>query len=79
MTNIPIEELLPMANKSIYRLVRMASNRAIELADGKPALVENPATDKETTIALEEIRQGKVVCKSFVDIEAAKENKTDHK
>ena len=63
MANLPIEELLPMAENSIYKLVRMASNRALELADGKPTLLEKISSDKVTTIALEEIARGKVSIK----------------
>lgn len=60
MTNYPIEDLLPKSGGSIYRLVRLASKRALELADGKRPLIKDPATDKLTTIALEEVWQGKV-------------------
>lgn len=61
--NIPIEDLLPKAGDSIYRLVRIASNRAMELAEGKPPLIDKPSTKKETTTALEEIYQGRIVFK----------------
>lgn len=61
MAQQPIEELLPKANYSVYRLVRMAANRALELADGKPPLIKNPGTDKLTSIALEEIYQGRIL------------------
>lgn len=60
MSKPHLEELLPAAGGSVYRLVRMASNRALEIAEGKPTLIKNPDTDKVTTIALEEIAQGKV-------------------
>lgn len=63
----PLEELLPRADWSIYRLVRMASKRALELSDGRKCLVENPDSDKVTTQALEEIRQGKVESKEVAD------------
>jgi len=63
----PIEELLPRAGWSIYQLVRMASKRALELSDGRKCLVENPGSDKVTTQALEEIRQGKVETKDVAD------------
>lgn len=63
----PIEELLPQSNWSIYGLVRMASERAIELADGKPCLIKKPGADKETTIALNEILAGKLVFKSVAE------------
>jgi len=67
MSNQPIEDLLPKADWSIYRLVRMAANRTTELADGKPSLIEKPNSDKLTTIALDEIAQGKVVYKEVAD------------
>ena len=59
----PLEKLLPQANYSIYKLVKLASKRAMELADGKPKLIEKPSSEKTATIALEEIRAGKVVLK----------------
>ncbi len=60
MAHQSIEDLLPKAGGSVYRLVRMAANRALELSEGKVPLIENPVLDKDTTTALEEIRQGKV-------------------
>lgn len=63
----PIEELLPKSGYSIYKLVRMAANRAMELADGKPKLIETPSSDKAPTVALEEIRAGKVVLREVAD------------
>ncbi len=59
----PIEELLPKADWSIYKLVRMASNRALELSEGKSPLVESKETDKLTTLALREIAEGMIVSK----------------
>ena len=64
MPDLPIEQLLPRANYSIYTLVRMASQRALELSDGKRCLADNSTTEKFTTMALEEIAQGKVELKS---------------
>jgi DNA-directed RNA polymerase omega subunit len=61
----PLEEMLPKSGYSIYRLVRMAANRAIELADGKQKLIHIDQGEKTTTIALEEIRAGKVVAKEL--------------
>ena len=72
MSKIPLEDLLPRADYSIYKLVRMASTRAMELANGRPRLIENAGSDKETTIALEEILQGKVESK-----ESAAKSKAD--
>ena len=63
----PLEDLLPKTDYSIYKLVRMASNRAIELADGKPRLIETPSLMKTTTIALEEIQNAKVVLSDVAD------------
>ena len=62
-----IEELLPHSGGSVYRLVRMAANRATELSDGKPCLIQKPTSDKFTTIALEEITQGKIEAKQVAD------------
>ena len=58
-----IEDLLPKSGESVYRLVRMASARALELSEGKKRLIENPSSDKVTTTALEEIAEGLVVFK----------------
>ncbi|HOY08607.1 MAG TPA: DNA-directed RNA polymerase subunit omega [Candidatus Omnitrophota bacterium] len=63
----PLEDLLPKTDYSIYKLVRMASNRAVELADGKPRLIETPSLMKTTTIALEEIQNAKVVLKDVAE------------
>jgi len=59
----PIEELLPKADWSVYKLVRMASNRALELSEGKRAMVKGVDADKLTTLAIEEIAQGMVLSK----------------
>ncbi|MBN3039038.1 MAG: DNA-directed RNA polymerase subunit omega [Candidatus Omnitrophica bacterium] len=58
MSYIPIQDLLKKTN-SMYKLVVLASRRATELNAGAPKLV---AFDKEkvTSIALEEIAQGKI-------------------
>jgi DNA-directed RNA polymerase omega subunit len=63
----PIENLLPKTGFSIYKLVRMAANRAIELSDGKRSLVDVPNVEKTTTIALEEIAAGKIVLKELAE------------
>ncbi len=63
----PLEELLPRAGYSIFRLVRLASKRALELSENGAKLVSAPTEQKLTTTALEEIRQGKVVEKSVAD------------
>lgn len=66
-SRLSIENLLPQAGMSTYRLVRMASKRALELSDGKPTLLEKVETDKLTTIALEEILKKKVLYKETAD------------
>ena len=63
----PLEKLLPQANYSVYKLVCMAAKRAKELADGSPNLIEIASSAKTATIALEEIRAGKVVMKIVAD------------
>jgi len=63
----PLEDLLPKSGYSIYTLVRIASRRATELADGKPNLIEAPGSAKTATVALEEICAGKVVLKELAD------------
>jgi len=73
MSEIPIEDLLPRANYSMYSLVTMAAARALELSDGKRCLIENPSSEKLTTRALEEIAQGKIETKEAADIRIAKE------
>ena len=64
----PIEELLPKSGYSIYKLVRLAAVRAIQLADGSPRLLKDVALDTKTpTIALDEIRAGRVVIRSVAE------------
>ncbi|MFH1857736.1 MAG: DNA-directed RNA polymerase subunit omega [Candidatus Omnitrophota bacterium] len=58
MVNIPIEELTPRIG-CVYKLVNVAARRAAELSAGLLPLVQI-GSKKETTIALEEIRQGLV-------------------
>ncbi len=73
-----IENLLPSAGNSVYRLIRMAANRALEISDGKPCLIKSPSSDKATTMALEEIIQGKVELKE-VAISRQSQNKKSSK
>lgn len=58
MSYVPIQNLLAKTN-SIYKLVVLASKRALELNAGAPKLVEGDQ-EKVCSIALEEIAQGKV-------------------
>lgn len=59
MSIVPIEDLLSQID-SRYKLVILASRRAVELSGGAQRLVEiNPKT-KASIVALEEIREGKI-------------------
>ena len=48
---------------SIYKLVILASKRAVELNAGAGKLIDASVHAKLSTLALEEIRQGKVSLK----------------
>jgi DNA-directed RNA polymerase omega subunit len=56
--DVPIEKLYEKT-QSVYKLVILASRRALELNAGAPHLVENPAKAISIT-ALQEIAEGKV-------------------
>ena len=58
MAQTAIEDLLKQCG-SVYKLVLLAAKRAKEIAEGAPPLV-NTDKKKVTSVALEEIRQGKV-------------------
>lgn len=73
MVQVPMEELLKQC-RSVYKLVVVAAKRAKELTGGAPQLVEGEFK-KSATIALEEIRQGKVVYQSDGDDAAGHEKK----
>lgn len=60
MPYVPLEKLLDKSSHSIYKLVILASKRALEIAEGQPKLVEANASTKPSTIALYEISAGKV-------------------
>ena len=59
MQNAAIDSLLDKTH-SIYKLVILASRRAIELAEGAQKLVDEPPDTKPAQIALDEILQGKI-------------------
>lgn len=59
--NISLEEVLGQVG-SIYKLCNLAARRALELSGGQPKLASCESS-KPTTIALAEIRQGKVKVK----------------
>ena len=58
MTHAHLEDFLKQT-PSVYKLVITAAKRAMELNDGAPKLVATDAA-KVSTVALDEIRQGKV-------------------
>jgi len=60
MGYLAMEELLKNAKESMYKLVIMASRRAVELGSGSEKLVDAEPNTKLTSIALEEIRENKI-------------------
>lgn len=65
MAQVAIEELLRRCN-SVYKLVLLAAKRAKEISEGSPALVDTMHR-KVTSIALDEILQGRVLYKAEAD------------
>ncbi len=59
MTYISIEELLKKTG-SVYKLIILASKRALELNKGAAPLVKEKKTSKLSTVALREIQEGKI-------------------
>jgi DNA-directed RNA polymerase omega subunit len=64
MTYIPLERLLDKTDNSTYKLVITAARRALEIAEGQPKLVGLSGSVKPSTVALHEIAEGKVYCRS---------------
>lgn len=62
MEYVPLEKLLDKSLGSIYKLVILASKRALEIAEGQPKLIECSALIKPSTVALLEIAAGKISC-----------------
>jgi len=65
MPYLPLENLLDKNEKSIYKLVILASKRALEIAEGQPKLVDINSSVKPSTIALHEISEGRVTYKKI--------------
>ncbi|TRZ93545.1 DNA-directed RNA polymerase subunit omega [bacterium] len=63
MAWVALERMLDKCNGSIYKLVIVASKRALEIAEGQPKMVDLPVNTKPSTIALNEIAEGKVCYK----------------
>ena len=64
MGYVPLEQLVDKTNMSVYKLVILASRRALELAEGQPKMVEADSSIKPSTVALYEIQQGRLGCKT---------------
>jgi DNA-directed RNA polymerase omega subunit len=60
MPYVPLEKLLDKSGDSVYKLVILASKRALEIAEGQPKLVDVNSSFKPSTVALHEISEGKV-------------------
>jgi DNA-directed RNA polymerase omega subunit len=65
MMYVPLERLLDKTENSVYKLVITASKRALEIAEGQPKLVGAAMSIKPSTVALQEIFEGRVGCKSI--------------
>ena len=65
MGYIEREKLVDRSLNSIYKLVILASKRALEIAEGQPKLVSANSSTKPSTIALYEIAEGKVSYKKI--------------
>ncbi len=63
MAYVPMEGLIEKTGGSVYKLVILASKRAIELNQGAGKLVEANPNMKISTLALKEIAEGKVAMK----------------
>lgn len=71
---IPMQELVDKVG-SVYKLVILAARRAIELNQGAGKLVDISPKAKLSTVALEEIREGKIYYKENSKAKNATEEK----
>lgn len=60
MAYVPMEKLLKNTQNSMYKLVILASRRALELGAGSEKLVQAVPNTKLTSIALKEIIENKI-------------------
>ncbi|MDD5431618.1 MAG: DNA-directed RNA polymerase subunit omega [Candidatus Omnitrophica bacterium] len=65
MEYVALEKLLSKKEDSVYKLVNLAAQRAFEIAEGKPRLVEVNPNMKPSTVACFEIAAGKVYWKKL--------------
>ncbi|MCP4653429.1 MAG: DNA-directed RNA polymerase subunit omega [Candidatus Omnitrophica bacterium] len=57
--HIPVEELLPAGNGSIYKLTILVAKRAQTLADGERPLIDKPG-EKALNNSLREVAAGRI-------------------
>ena len=62
MQNVPVDILVNKMG-SIYKLVVLASLRAVELGEGAAKLVDAKTEAKPTNVAIQEIMEGKITYK----------------
>ena len=60
MSYVPLENLIDKSQGSMFKLVILVARRALELAEGAPKLLDAPAEIKVTTLAMQEIAEGKI-------------------
>jgi DNA-directed RNA polymerase omega subunit len=65
MGYVALEKLLDKSrseknNESVYKLVILVSRRALEIAEGQPRMVSAPLDMKPSTVALQEVAEGKL-------------------
>lgn len=63
MQNLSIDDLTNKVG-SVYKLVILASRRAIELSEGAAKLIDAPTDANVTNVALKEILEGKISYKA---------------
>ncbi len=68
MAYLPLEDLLPRAANSSYKLVRMVAMRALEVGEGGAKLVASSINEKPVTTAMREVIAGCVMTKEASDI-----------
>ena len=60
MMHVPLEKLLDKSGNSVYKLVNLASKRALEIAEGQPKMIEADTSVKPSTVSLLEIAEKKI-------------------
>jgi DNA-directed RNA polymerase omega subunit len=66
MAYVSLEKLLDKTDSSVFKLVVLASKRALEIAEGQPKLTDSlSVTVKPSIIALQEIVEGKIKAKEL--------------